>query len=62
MWGQIGDKEANGPFTVTWHGKAKPSALFSENHVKAAERMIYCIYSHTITLNNVTMTDAWEQS
>ena len=30
MWGQIGDKEADGAFAVTWHGKAKPSLLFSE--------------------------------
>ena len=32
MWGQIGDKEACGAFAVTWHGKVKPSLLFSEKN------------------------------
>lgn len=40
-------------------GKLKPSL---KSHVTSSRHMIYCIYSHAITLNNVMMTDAWEQS
>lgn len=56
MWGQIGDKEAGGPFTVTWHGKAKPSPRCSMSDLP--QHMIYSVDSHTIALNNVMMTDA----
>lgn len=46
MWGQIGDKEAG--CDVAWESR-NPSQKTN------ARRMIYCIYSHTITLNNVTV-------
>lgn len=60
MWGQIGDKKKG----QLWRGMGKPNPLrwSLKNHVRPAQHMIYCIYSHTIPLNNVIMTDAWEQS
>lgn len=59
---------------VTWHGKAQKTTLlhpleamshFSALHLPyhlLPENVICSIYSHTVALSNVMMTDAWEQS
>lgn len=58
----MGKPEKKTPlFCTLW----KPRHIFSALHLPhplLPENVIYSIYSHTVALSNVMMTDAWEQS